>query len=261
MTYARAAVDLYADNHIHTRLCNHASGEMEEYVLAAIERGLHTITFLEHMEAEIWYFERTWLTAEDFSAYFIEGSRLREIYQDQISIRLGVEVGWNPRAGDMLREGLANHSWDLVGLSYHFLFDGRQHLNMVSRRKKNIEALATYGPDRVLTEYFDGLIQGIKEIDCDVLCHLDAVLRHSPGLQFKDHHWQQIENLLQLIRRKGVLLELNTSGFSLRGSPYPGSPIIRRARELGIGFLAGSDAHRPDQVGRDFNRLPELLTD
>ena len=30
--------------------------------------------------------------------------------------------------------------------------------------------------------------------------------------------------------------------------------------ELGIGLVAGSDAHRPEQVGRYFDRLPEFLS-
>jgi len=50
------------DRHIHTKLCCHASGEMEEYVLAAIGRDLDGIVFLEHMEEGICCAERTWLT-------------------------------------------------------------------------------------------------------------------------------------------------------------------------------------------------------
>ena len=77
-------IDLKKDNHVHTRLCNHASGEMEEYVLAAIDRGLTSITFLEHLEEEIHYFERTWLTKDNFTCYFREGERLRKKHQGQI---------------------------------------------------------------------------------------------------------------------------------------------------------------------------------
>ena len=36
------------DYHLHTTLCKHASGEMEEYVEAAIERGITEISFTEH---------------------------------------------------------------------------------------------------------------------------------------------------------------------------------------------------------------------
>lgn len=255
-----SALDLKRDNHIHTRLCNHASGDMEDYVLAAIDRGLAGLTFLEHLEAGINYFERTWLTEEDFSYYFEEGERLRDKYRDRIEIGLGVEAGYNPAAVDQLKERLAGHSWDRIALSCHFLFDGSKHLNMVSRKQENIDALTAYGPDRAIARYFDNLINGVRELDCHVLCHLDAVLRHVPGLEFTPGHWEQTEELLQLMKTKRIMLELNTSGFTLRNEPFPCKRIVRRAMELGIPLTAGSDAHRPSQVGRDFDRLPEFLT-
>ncbi|GAB4332215.1 MAG: histidinol-phosphatase HisJ [Desulfobulbaceae bacterium] len=251
--------DLQADTHVHTRLCNHASGEMEEYVLTALERGLASLTFLEHLEAGIEYPERTWLTEEHFQEYFRVGKRLQEKYQDRIAIRLGVELGYNPDKVDTLRTRLAAHRWERIGLSYHFLFDGARHLNMVSRRKRNIEALASLGPERVVTRYLDGLIQALRQFDCDQLCHLDAVMRHYPGLHFGETHWQQVETLLGIMRKKGIELELNTSGFSLRGEPYPCRRIVDMARTMGIGLVAGSDAHRPEQVGRDFDRLADFL--
>ncbi len=254
------AIDLKQDSHVHTRLCNHASGEMEEYVLAAIRMGLESLTFLEHLEADIQYFERTWLTEDDFSYYFSEGERLRTKYRDQIRILLGVEVGYNPEAVELLNKQIAEHTWDRIGLSYHFLFDGNTHLNMVSRRQNNIEALGKIGASNVITRYLDGLIQGVKKLDCHFICHLDAVMRHDRGIQFHPSHWDQVKDLLHLMRDKGMQLELNTSGFTLRNTPYPCHRIVSMAIELGIPLLAGSDAHRPEQVGRDFDRLTEFLS-
>jgi histidinol-phosphatase (PHP family) len=252
-------ISLKKDTHVHTRLCNHATGEMEDYILAAIGKDLESITFLEHLEAGIQYFERTWLTEDNFIYYFQEGKRLQKKYHDQIEISLGVEVGYNPLAVDQLIKCLNNHVWDTIGISYHFLFDGEQYLNMVSRRQKNIEALAAFGPSKVITNYFEGLINAVQELDGDVLCHLDAVMRHYPGLQFQPSHWDQVERLLQLMQNKGMALEINTSGFTLRNIPYPSYPVVQRALELGIQLVAGSDAHRPDQIGRGFDLLPAFL--
>lgn len=254
------SIDLKEDNHVHTRLCNHASGSMEEYVRAAIKKRLRSLTFLEHLEVGIHYFERTWLTEEDFTSYFQEGERLKNKYQGRIRIQLGVEAGYNPMAVNLLKSRLAEYPWDKIGLSYHFLYDGNRYLNMVSRRQENIDALIAFGPDRVVTHYFNGLIHAVQELDCQVLCHLDAVLRHYPNLQFQAFHWSQVNTLLQLMREKGLMLELNTSGFTLRNTPYPCHRIVQKAMNLGIPLTAGSDAHRPEQVGRDFDRLPPFLS-
>ena len=37
------------DYHVHTMLCNHATGTMEAYVRAAVAKGLQTICFLDHL--------------------------------------------------------------------------------------------------------------------------------------------------------------------------------------------------------------------
>ena len=253
-------VNLKEDNHVHTHLCNHASGDMEEYVVAAISKRLMSLTFLEHLEVDIHYFERTWLTEADFIYYFKEGERLKKKYQEKIRIKLGIEIGYNPLAVDLLKKRLAEYPCERIGLSYHFLFDGNKHLNMVSRKQENIDSLTAFGPDKVVTLYFDGLIQAVQKLNCHVLCHLDAVMRHYPDLQFQESHWKQINTLLLLMRDKRIMLELNTSGFTLRNIPYPCQRIVQKAIDLGIQLVAGSDAHRPEQVGRDFDRLPAFLS-
>ena len=94
-----------------------------------------------------------------------------------------------------------------------------------------------------------------------MLCHLDAVLRHLPGLRFTEAHQAQIDDLLAAMAEKNMRLELNTSGFALRGEPYPARTILRRALALGIPLAVGSDAHQPGQVGRYFDRIPAFLSD
>jgi len=247
--------DLSGDHHIHTSLCNHARGEMEEYVQAAINKGLLSMTFLEHLECGICYDHRTWLTDKLFAEYFREGKRLQKLYADRITVRLGVEVGYNPAAVPQLQEMLSRYPFEHVGLSYHFYFDGNKHLNMVSRRQDNIDALAAIGTNHVLDEYFNGLIRACGELPCNKICHLDAGLRHMPGLCFSKQHTEQIEQLLVLMREKEIALEVNTSGYELRPRPYPVEYIVKRADELTIPLIAGSDAHRPDQVGRYFAQL------
>lgn len=231
---------------------------MEDYVRSALNRGLRQITFLEHLEVGIRYDHRTWLRRKDFQEYFREGYRLAEKYKDRLQVKLGVEAGLNPEALHELTMRLEEYPWETIGLSYHFFCHNGSHFNMVSRRQKNLQALAGAGIDRVISEYFAGLILGLKQLPVTVVCHLDAVLRHLPGLCFKPEHWQQIERLLLLMHDKGTALEVNTSGFLIRNTPYPEEEIIRQAIALDIPLVAGSDAHRPEQVGRFFDKLPAL---
>lgn len=252
-------IDTTTDGHVHTRLCNHAEGEMEEYVEKAVQRGLTTIIFLEHLEAGIQYHSRSWLEKEEFDYYFQEGLRLKQRYRGTVDVRLGVEVGYNRAAAITLKEKLAQYPWDRIGLSCHFHYHEGVHLNLLSRNQENLKRNAAIGIDRIVTDYFNALIEAVEIIDCDVLCHLDAVLRHYPGIEFSKDHLRQIEILLDGMKRKGVALEINTSGFDHRGAPFPAPWIIKSAMERGIQLYAGSDAHRPEEVGRYFDQLPEYL--
>jgi len=254
-------LDLSGDHHVHTKLCNHASGEMEDYVQAALNNGLRALTFLEHLECGLHYEQQIWLTPELFTVYFQEGERLRAQYADQITIRLGVEIGWNAAAVDELRAALDRFPFEHRGLSCHFYFDGSRHLNLLSSKQKHIDALLALDPDKVLEEYFRSLIQACDEIPCDKLCHLDAALRHLPDIRLTSRHQEQISALLQLMRDKGIALEVNTSGYEIRSQPYPSVDIIRQAAAMGISLIVGSDAHHPRQVSRFFDRLRHDLAD
>ncbi len=254
-------LDPGSDCHIHTRLCNHAVGSMEEYVRAALDRGLHSMTFLEHLEVAVRSSHRTWLTSTDFEHYFREGNRLKALYRDRITIRLGVEAGYNPQEHEALQAALQHYPWDWIGLSYHFYLAGDRHCNLVSRRRENLERLAAEGLDRVITAYLDGLLAGLDIVRPDAVCHLDAVLRHHPDIRFQDSHLRQIDTLLAAMAAQGVALEINTSGYPLRNQPFPAPWILGRAMARQIPLVAGSDAHRPEDVGRFFERLPCYVAD
>ncbi|MBU0481177.1 MAG: histidinol-phosphatase HisJ family protein [Proteobacteria bacterium] len=243
-------INLKSDSHIHTSLCGHAFGTMEEFVRAGIAAGLTEMFFLEHLEIGINYFEKTWLSEEDFDEYFREGRRLREKFADRIRIGLGVEVGYNPDEKQAILNVLAARNFDRVAVSYHFMKAGDRHLNLVSRKHDNIEGLGRLGVAKVLTAYFETLQEAIGTVPAEMVCHLDAAMRYHPEIKLEASHHRQIEKILDLMAKKGVALEVNFSGCRMRGVVFPEPEIIRKAVKKGITLLAGSDAHVPEHVGQ-----------
>ncbi len=234
---------------------------MEDYVLSAIQKGLREIVFLEHMEAGVNYFETTWLSEKDFDDYFFYGEALQEKYRKEIDIKLGVEVGYSAECHQELIDRLAARKWDRVGLSYHFhkMAGMPHHLNLVSRKKINIEAIEQHGPDTILSKYYDTLIQAVKTFPATVLCHLDAALRFQKNHKPKKSHLTQIATLLDLVQEKRLAVEINTSGFAIRDEQFPSSKILQMLLTRDIPLFIGSDAHRPKDVGRFFAEIPPLL--
>lgn len=256
-----ARLPLHSDGHVHTKYCHHARGEMEEYVRHAITIGLQEIVFLEHMEAGVHYFESTWLTEDDFDIYFREGTRLQDKYKDTIRVSLGVEAGYSPSHKEELLERLAKRQWDKIGVSYHFMAhpDGAYHLNLLSRQERNIVAISEVGCKQVLDHYFDTLIEAVEVLPGTVLCHLDAPLRFHPEVNIDEAYLGQIRKILQSVKKKGMGLEINTSGFTVRETPFPAPFILKEAMNLDIPLLPGSDAHRPEDVGRHFEKLTDFF--
>ena len=259
-TSSAVSIDNGFDGHVHTYLCGHATGTMEEYVLAALSKGLHTICFLEHLEADIKDVEKSWLTESEFQLYFEQGLRLKEKYGDSIKILLGVEAGFNPDAQELFLKNLELFPWDRVGLSNHFVRVDDQYLNVLSRKKQYLNKLAEHGSGKVALKYYASILEALSIMKkCDVVCHLDAVMRHHAGIRLTEKHLQLIDTILDIMSSKNITLELNTSGFSLKGRPYPSKDLITAAVKKGVRLQAGSDAHAPNQVGRHFSRLQQYL--
>jgi histidinol-phosphatase (PHP family) len=250
-------IDTKTDMHVHTSRCNHAVGTMEQYVQEAIRKGLKRMVFLEHLEEEISYSYRTWLTEEDFDDYFAEGEALQKRYHDEIEILLGVEVGYNPECPQRLLTSMAGRSWDWIGLSYHFFRvpGSSHHLNLLSSSPESLDAITRYGTATALSHYLDTLTQAAGIIPANMLCHLDAGLSFHPDITFTQHHRSQVDQLLHTLRDRNMALEINTSGLAKRSLMFPAPWILDRARDLNVTLVASSDAHAPAQVGRFFSQI------
>ena len=253
--------DPQTDSHIHTHLCGHATGKMEEYVLSAIRKGLKKIIFLEHLEERIHYQPDTWLSEEKFDYYFSEGRRLQEHYGWQIDIGLGVECGYNPDCADNILARLSRRKWDQIGISCHFLkLPGmHEHINLFSRKEENIQLARKAGTEKLLTLYFRALHEAIQLLPGTMICHLDGALRFVPEAALTDTHYQMIDALLQTAAAKGMTLEINTSGLAIRNEPFPNQQILSQALSRNIPLILGSDAHKPEDVGRQFDEITGFI--
>ncbi len=255
------SIDPLSDGHIHTSLCHHATGSMEDYVLAAIKAGMKEICFLEHMEEGIDSHRTTWLTEDDFAVYFIEGERLKEKYGKKIKIEIGVEVGYNPDHVDLLQKRLSQRSWDRIGLSYHFHRPVGEdyHLNLVSKSDIRLQQLPLEQAKRIEEAYYANLTDAVEKIPAAVICHLDGVLRYYPGRDQVEPPWHLIEALLDTMQNNNVGLEVNTSGLAIRGEVFPCRKILTMAIQRKLTLVAGSDSHRPEDIGHGFEKLAEIV--
>ena len=239
------------DYHVHTSLCNHATGTMEQYVRAAVKKGLATICFLDHLtfqEAG----RANAMFPREVPMYVYEARRLARHYRDRISVRVGLEVDFSSRHVDRCREIVETFDLDVVGSSVHFL-DGE---DVVTRH--SAWARGERSADAVYRKYL-AVLESMLDYDYfDVVCHLDLPKKYSqrpsPSVM------QGFGDVLQKIRERNLAVELNTSGFHYPvKEAFPSPDLLRRCARLQIPLVTGSDAHAPESVGRDFDRARNLL--
>ena len=239
------------DYHVHTSLCNHASGSMEEYVRAAVAKELSTICFLDHLTLQEGGRNNA-MSPDEVPMYVNAARRLARQYREQITVRVGLEVDFSPRYVERCVAILDNFDLDVVGSSVHFL-DGE---DVVSQR--SAWSRGELSADVVYPKYFD-LLESMLDYDYfDVVCHLDLPKKYnqrpSPSAA------QGFRDLLEKICEKDLAVELNTSGFRYPvQEAFPSPELLNRCAQLQIPVVTGSDAHAPESVGEDFDRARDLL--
>lgn len=241
------------DYHVHTSLCNHATGTMEEYVQAGIGKGLATICFLDHLTFQS-AGRHNAMQPGEVPAYVDEARRLARRYGDRIDVRVGLEVDFSPRHVDRCIDVVATLDLDVVGGSVHFV-DGE---DVVSRR--SAWSRGERDPEAVYGAYLRTLELMLDYDYMDVVCHLDLPKKY--GIRPSPAVVAGFVDVLRKVRDKDLAVELNTSGFDCPvQEAFPSPELLGHCARLGIPMGFGSDAHSPADVGRAFDRGRDLLID
>lgn len=239
------------DYHIHTKLCGHATGEMEQYVESALQIGLTEIGFSDHLPfVDV---ERPGLAMKlsQLTFYVQKIEQLRREYPD-IIIRLGIEADYFPHLEHKIAELLAQYPFDYVYGSVHFL-DNWSFDSPYAYPEWNLADV-----DQVWEQYIELLHQAARSGLFDIISHIDLVKIH--GFRPIGDMLPQWESLIKTVRENGLTIEINTSGLRKPVKEiYPSEQIVALIKMYEIPIVFGSDAHRPEDVGKDFDQAKQLV--
>lgn len=246
------------DYHSHTTRCGHATGEMEEYVVKAVEAGLLEFGVSDHSP---WMLQklgqRLAMDWEQLPGYVAEVRRLQEKYNRDgedggFRVRLGMEMDFIPCRLDAAREVIKKYPWDYVLGSVHNAGLGLLGDSYWSG------ILDKYPAEDVCDYYFHLVGEMVRERYCDVIGHLDVPRRF--GVKPKAGLMKWIEPLIPAIRAAEIVVEINTSGRDYDiAQPMPGWEVIEALVAGGVTLTLGSDAHAPKHVGRYFAETVKRL--
>ena len=240
------------DYHIHTRLCNHARGNMESYVRKGIALGLQEICFLDHLSVSGEGMKSS-MHPEEVGLYFYAVQRLKYRYRDQIRVRAGLEVEFSQDHVDWIQEIIRPFAFDAIGGSVHFV----KGANIVSRRSQANISHIDFA--RRCMQYIEEMARMLEHDYFDIVCHLDVIKKFQPRLP--KEIVDKIDELLSIIRYKNLTVEVNTSGKNHPAQEvYPGFDLLQKCRQKGIEITLASDAHHPDSVGQYKDQVLADLT-
>jgi histidinol-phosphatase (PHP family) len=240
-----------ADLHVHTSRCGHARGTPEEYVQRAVDLGLSAIGFADHLPLTDREEPTLTMSTEDLPGYVAEIRELAERAPSGTSIHLGIEADYIPGTEEAVARMLARHPFDYVLGSVHFLDDWAFDHPGQRDRYEGLDVDAFWG------EYFDTLSQAVSSGLFDVVAHADLAKKFDvfPSRDMRG----QYEELARTVARANMAVELNTAGLHKPvGEVYPGRDLLHAFHSAGVPITFGSDAHAPEEVGRDFDRAVAL---
>lgn len=242
------------DVHMHSQFSGDSDAPQEEMIMTAMDAGLDGICFTDHLDMD--YPDDPTLFLLDLPNYTASVLALQEKYRNQFPVRLGIELGLQPHLADLHADILSQYPFDFVIGSSHVVhgFDPYYPAFYEGRKEEDC-----------YMEYFQSILENIRAFDgFDVYGHIDYVVRYGPTKN-ANYSWTQyqdvIDEILKLLIEKGKGIELNTGGFKYGlGHPNPTEEIIRRYRELGGEIITiGADAHAPQHIGYDFQKVPTIL--
>jgi len=223
------------DLHNHTPLCKHATGEPEEYIVKAIEKGIEVYGFADHAPMEFDYKYR--MDFNEMDKYEQKIISLSQKY-DNIKILLGYEVDFTPVVDKRVLERNVDY---LIG-SVHFLdnwgFDNPEFIKEWQNRDV----------DDIYEEYFSLIEKMANSKLFNIVGHIDLVkvFGHKPKKNIKDI----AKNAIKAIKKADMAVEINTAGLRKPVKElYPSDEILQMLLEEKIDITFSSDAHSPEQVG------------
>ena len=237
------------DYHTHTELCGHATGRPIEYIQAAQTLGLLHIGIADHLPLLPDADPHLTMDIPTLPDYVAEVQALKAEFPDYVL--LGIEADYRPETVGEVADLLEAYPFDYVIGSVHFLddwaFDDPRYLAEYAHRDI----------DEVWVQYFELVGDAAESGLFNILGHMDLVKKF--GYRPTRTLGKELTRLVDRIARAGTLVEINTAGLHKPvGEAYPDPEILHRLREAGVPITFGSDAHAPDQVGRDFRHAVDL---
>lgn len=246
------------DGHVHTPFCPHGSDDsLKSYVEQAIALGYTTMTFTEHAPLPKSFIDPvpdkdSAMALNELENYLKAINEIKTAYSNDLTILTGLEVDYIQGHQDETRQLLDEYGpyLDDSILSVHFLKgETKWHCIDFSPEAFNQAASDLGGIQAIYKKYYEQVersaIADLGKYKPSRIGHI-SLIRKFHQLYPSPSGWDTMANdILPVIKDREMTLDYNGAGCKKEHceEPYPPSSIARKAFELGIPLVYGSDAH------------------
>ena len=227
--------------HTHTTRCKHAIGTDEDFVKAALDGGFDVLGFADHAP---WAFDTDYVShcrmpADQWADYKQSVLALKEKYQGQISIHLGLECEYYEKYFDQLKR-LRDDGCEYFILACHFLHteETNPYIGLLCQE------------DDAVLRYAEETVKGIRTGLYSYIAHPDLYMMHRE--EFSPACMEAADMICHAAKEAHMPLEYNLLGLlgELTGHPrgYPNAEFWQYIRKWDNDVILGVDAHDPAQL-------------
>lgn len=226
---------MVADYHIHTRASPDAEGSMADCGKVAEKRGIHEISFSEHVLLRP-LTGRSDSFVQQMPAYVHDLIEFRK--RSNVLVKMGIEIDFFPDEASKIKEFIQKYPFDYVIGSVHvigeWIFDEPSEIHEYSKKDMC----------QVYNDYFSLVRSAASSGLFDVLGHPDLIKIF--GAKPKTDFSRILVETAETIAKSNICAEINTRGLRRPCKEiYPNEQFLRILHEHGVPVTFGSDAHLP----------------
>ncbi|MEG6586443.1 histidinol phosphate phosphatase [Dendrosporobacter sp. 1207_IL3150] len=231
---------MIVDTHIHTLFSSDSKMTINQALQKANELGV-AITVTEHMDLA---YPEPDAFVFDITDYFNEYEKYRSE-----NLYLGIELG-------MRQDCIADNSTIVMNNQFDYVIGSIHVIDNIDIYNEDFYHMRS--KQEVYHQYFDSMISCLKTYDfIDSLGHIDYIARYArfenPEIYYNEYS-EKIDKVLKILAQNQKAIEINTRRIADPATLEALIPIYKRFYALGGRIAtAGSDAHKPEDIGKNFN--------
>lgn len=250
----------WSNYHSHCIFCDGRSS-MEDFVRFAVAKDVRKYGFSSH--APLPFFTSWNMDLDDLSNYQIEFNRLKQKYSSRVALYMGLEVDYIHDFFEIKNKLYSTKDFDYLIGAIHYMdrlptgefwcvdgnFDDFEH---------GLNQLFDGDIRAAVTRFFEITTFMIQKGGFDIVGHLDKIVFNASkcdGFSITDSWYKNlVGDVLQLIKDKKLILEINTKSLNGNGYTYPDMQFYPLINELQIPIVVNSDCHYPTNIVDGFEK-------